>query len=877
MSHGKRFTPILLPLLGCLTALILAAAGYATAGPAIPTQVLSGGGGDAVSASFRFSHSVAQGPIGLWAAGSTREFRQGFWNTMVESVPSCEQWSVTLGVTGSGVTDYRTFGEHCLGTDGYDAGLDVIIPPPGFTFYSYLQGIAPYAYLSTSVKSSEPDSVAWYLAAVNAEDFIVSWYPESLPEGYALYIDGVDMNTVDHIDRFGGQSLLIYAKRSACDPPTPPADCLGSQDLCDRVHLSWQDSSANEQGFEIRRDGGVIDTAAAGVTAFDDWAALPGIVSEYCVAAFNACGMSQFCCAQGARLEIPVAPGNVSASSGGACPPSITWDDISGETGYRIYRGGGQIDSVAANVTTYDDLGAEPGSVYEYCVTAFNSCGESSVGCDEGGCVGCSGVYKIPDGLQASVGQVGFKVPIMGTSGCDIKGFSVCVKVDPDVFVVNSVVYDSSATSASGSQMITASSTDTTAKVGVVYSFACPPQIPAGDHPPLPPFIYLVLDVKATAPTGPTPIRFEDIGLAKNRMTACDGTTIAPVTIDGYVQIVSEQFIRGDDDGDGELTISDPILSLCAQFGSGCELHCLDASDVDDDGEITISDCITNLCAQFGSCPPPGAPFPDCGPDPTPDGLDCVCHDYCMGCGFPLARSDARVKMWLGTPVKAGLRKVAYPVYLENTQALLGYECTVSFPTSVLAFEGATREPDEGQTDEFFSAAERATKRGVVHLGNVLSLDLSASLGQGVHEVGRLVFRQVGQSKGTIRGPELVSGKFVSVGMSVGEARAVESPYQIEAGASGVESFMLTAAPNPTGGSTSIRYGLAEAGRVEIVIFNTAGQVVRSLGSGEVEAGMHEVVWDGCNARGEAVPNGIYFCRISTPDKTEMRKVVVVR
>lgn len=95
---------------------------------------------------------------------------------------------------------------------------------------------------------------------------------------------------------------------------------------------------------------------------------------------------------------------------------------------------------------------------------------------------------------------------------------------------------------------------------------------------------------------------------------------------------IGEAFIRGDDDGDGVLTISDPIQSLCAQF-AGCELACLDASDVDDNGEVNISDAIYSLAAQFSGGPPPPAPFPECGVDPTQDALGCDCHEFCMGCG----------------------------------------------------------------------------------------------------------------------------------------------------------------------------------------------------------------------------------------------------
>jgi hypothetical protein len=107
------------------------------------------------------------------------------------------------------------------------------------------------------------------------------------------------------------------------------------------------------------------------------------------------------------------------------------------------------------------------------------------------------------------------------------------------------------------------------------------------------------------------------------------------------------EFIRGDDDCDGEISISDPILSLCAQFAD-CELSCLDASDVDDDGEITISDAIYNLAAQFGDGPEPSAPFPACGPDPTEDEIICACHTHCMGCPGLTAGLPRAMPMVLG-------------------------------------------------------------------------------------------------------------------------------------------------------------------------------------------------------------------------------------
>jgi len=60
-------------------------------------------------------------------------------------------------------------------------------------------------------------------------------------------------------------------------------------------------------------------------------------------------------------------------------------------------------------------------------------------------------------------------------------------------------------------------------------------------------------------------------------------------------------------------------------------LDCMDAGDVDDNGEVTMGDGLRALGYYFGdlaSAPEP--PFPDCGLDPTADGLDCVSHYFCM-------------------------------------------------------------------------------------------------------------------------------------------------------------------------------------------------------------------------------------------------------
>lgn len=88
-------------------------------------------------------------------------------------------------------------------------------------------------------------------------------------------------------------------------------------------------------------------------------------------------------------------------------------------------------------------------------------------------------------------------------------------------------------------------------------------------------------------------------------------------------------FQRGDSNVDGQLTISDPSHLLSYLFLGGPAPTCLEASDANDDGRLDVSDGLWSLNFLFLGGPPPGAPFPDCGADPTPDELGCQAFAHC--------------------------------------------------------------------------------------------------------------------------------------------------------------------------------------------------------------------------------------------------------
>ncbi|MBI4604027.1 MAG: lamin tail domain-containing protein [Planctomycetes bacterium] len=81
-------------------------------------------------------------------------------------------------------------------------------------------------------------------------------------------------------------------------------------------------------------------------------------------------------------------------------------------------------------------------------------------------------------------------------------------------------------------------------------------------------------------------------------------------------------FVRGDADATRTLSITDAIRVLRYLFG-GEALACLDAGDADDNGSLNLTDAIALLEYLFRQGAPPPAPFPEAGPDPTEDELDC--------------------------------------------------------------------------------------------------------------------------------------------------------------------------------------------------------------------------------------------------------------
>jgi tetratricopeptide (TPR) repeat protein len=83
--------------------------------------------------------------------------------------------------------------------------------------------------------------------------------------------------------------------------------------------------------------------------------------------------------------------------------------------------------------------------------------------------------------------------------------------------------------------------------------------------------------------------------------------------------------------------------------------------------------------------------------------------------------------------------------------------------------------------------------------------------------------------------------------------------------------------PNPFERDVMLSYVLDRAGPVRLSICDPAGRKVAVVEKGWHEAGGHEVRWDGRNAEGLVMPNGVYLAVLEALGKRVSRKIALVR
>jgi hypothetical protein len=104
----------------------------------------------------------------------------------------------------------------------------------------------------------------------------------------------------------------------------------------------------------------------------------------------------------------------------------------------------------------------------------------------------------------------------------------------------------------------------------------------------------------------------------------------------------------------------------------------------------------------------------------------------------------------------------------------------------------------------------------------------------------------------------------------------IELPDQIPESYSVSQNY-----PNPFNPSTTIAFGVPERSTVRLEVFNSIGQRVAILVTGDYDAGLHSVVWQ---IQNQGLPSGVYFYRLeakslSNPSErfTEIRPMMFIK
>jgi len=83
--------------------------------------------------------------------------------------------------------------------------------------------------------------------------------------------------------------------------------------------------------------------------------------------------------------------------------------------------------------------------------------------------------------------------------------------------------------------------------------------------------------------------------------------------------------------------------------------------------------------------------------------------------------------------------------------------------------------------------------------------------------------------------------------------------------------------PNPFANSTTISVKVGKIENVRLVILDLYGKIIKNLADRSFDPGSFDLIWNGTDDSGKKVPNGIYFCRLSTNYDQQTRTLILKR
>jgi len=117
------------------------------------------------------------------------------------------------------------------------------------------------------------------------------------------------------------------------------------------------------------------------------------------------------------------------------------------------------------------------------------------------------------------------------------------------------------------------------------------------------------------------------------------------------------------------------------------------------------------------------------------------------------------------------------------------------------------------------------------------------------------------------------------------ENNQVSIPCTLAVGMVGIDDYAAVPSafslnqnfPNPFNPKTGISFGLPGDGFVTLKVYDIMGRCVKTLVDEKLEAGTHNIIWDGTADDGSRISSGVYFYKLSQGDNVITKKMMMLK
>lgn len=426
-------------------------------------------------------------------------------------------------------------------------------------------------------------------------------------------------------------------------------------------------------------------------------------------------------------------------------------------------------------------------------------------------------------------GLAGIEIPVNLASTRDVYGVQYDFVYDPNVLIIDSLIPTVRLTDFTVYDNIG----DTQGRVRVVAFGLNSEKVITG---PTSAIANFWVTVRGSAPVGQSKLRFE------NAFEAISPDPFqGSVTLDADTNGVFVVDPGGDVNGDGRVDIADMVIVVGYIIGDiDLNLRQFTAADMDRNGFVDVVDLQAIINQVFGGAPPSSGNW---------SGEDAELALSSLGAGETSGTID--LSAMLPTDIAGVQVKVKYnadKIHIRTPRkSVLSNQLSLTYNDNGTGDLVILLYPKEG-LDRFMPAGSGVIAELPIELDGILD----------------------------------ASGEDLKLEMAV-----MTDPNAVAIPVKGLNRIVLPSEfvlkqnyPNPFNPETSIEFTINAVGAgkpARLVIYNLLGQPINTIVDEPLSAGPHSFKWNGRTRDGQTVASGVYFYRLTVGDRSETKKMILLK